>query len=703
MVALLGSHGCRPNDLESAADLTVAPVQSDLPITKVVLYQNGVGYFERRGRIKGDVLHLRVRPDQVQDMLKSLTVVDFRGGQATTVSLPAERQAVQRLSRLPDQVKGSGGLLAIARAFRGATAVVKTTEGRWTGRLVGVENMGTGKEPDWRLSLLRKGGVVSSYAVRKIQALKVLDKGLTLGLSKSLDMALNKGKWKPVTLTIRLSGKGTHDLAVSYVVPMPTWKPAYRLVMGEKDAGGVLLQSWCVVDNLSGESWKNVDLSLTAGTPLAFEYDLYSPRRVRRPDLTPSATRTAEAPPPPTDATAGDEPTMAKEKKRPASKPRRSYGRRSRRYRGPKGGLPGASGRAYRGYKRDKDAESEARPKITMGRLAKSYKTLVSGTSVGSLFRYDIDAPVTVPDRSAALVSIINTKVEGNDVLYYVVGARRPNPYRAVRFKNTTGYVLERGPVAIYRQGAFVGEALGGRIEKNAVSFVPYAIEGRAIVHLSSHTSDEGVALAKIVNGYITVSTKNVTHFTYKVTNRTGKAMTMYVARRRRNGWKVIKPKNVVMEKTIYYAPIPLKSQGTTKFTVKEATPVKRRYTIFSSRARKAIEIFLAGSPPERLSRDLKEVLKLWEKVAEVQNKMTTLAKSMSMMRNRTREIRSNLKVLGKKSNQDLRRKLLKSLSEVEEKLNDLNGRWVKLNMEKGRLKQRLQVKLRMIRFERDG
>ena len=335
--------------------------------------------------------------------------------------------------------------------------------------------------------------------------------------------------------------------------------------------------------------------------------------------------------------------------------------------------------------------------------MQKSYRNLVSGSSVGSLFRYDIDTRITVPDRASALVSIINKKVKGKDVLYYVVGSRRPNPYRAVKFANTTGYVLERGPVAIYRAGTFVGEALGGRVEKGATTFVPYAIEGRTIVHLSSHTSDEGVKLVKIVNGYITVATKNVTHFKYKVVNRTGEKLTMYVSRRRRSGWEVIQPKNAIMEKRVYHAPIPLAAKGTTRFTVKEATPVRRRYTIFSNRARQAIALFLknADQVSPELKKKLQEVLKLWQRIADLNTRMHTLRKSMNMLRERTGDIRSNLKVLGKKSNSDLRRKLVRALTEKEKELNELNGKWVKLNMERGKLKQRLQVMLRMIRFKR--
>ncbi|MDY0002700.1 MAG: hypothetical protein RBU30_15495, partial [Polyangia bacterium] len=85
------SSGC-PGSPQSANDL-YGPVQSDLRITRVVLYQSGVGYFERRGRVHGDQLHLRIRHDQVMDVLNSLTVVDTRSGGTVTVSLPAERSA----------------------------------------------------------------------------------------------------------------------------------------------------------------------------------------------------------------------------------------------------------------------------------------------------------------------------------------------------------------------------------------------------------------------------------------------------------------------------------------------------------------------------------------------------------------------------------------------------------------------------------
>ena len=81
-----------------------------LQLSRVVLYRNGVGYFERHGRVDGDVLTLRVRKDQVNDLLKSLTVVERHGGRAVSISMPCQPKA-------PSPVKTTtclSGLAALA-------------------------------------------------------------------------------------------------------------------------------------------------------------------------------------------------------------------------------------------------------------------------------------------------------------------------------------------------------------------------------------------------------------------------------------------------------------------------------------------------------------------------------------------------------------------------------------------------------------
>jgi len=98
--------------------------------------------------------------------------------------------------------------------------------------------------------------------------------------------------FQQVEVEIRLAGAAHHDLVVSYVVAAPMWKPTYRVVLPEVGARTpALLQGWAVVDNTTGEQWERVAMSLTSGAPIAFRYDLHTPRDVPRSDLTEAGVR----------------------------------------------------------------------------------------------------------------------------------------------------------------------------------------------------------------------------------------------------------------------------------------------------------------------------------------------------------------------------------------------------------------------------
>jgi hypothetical protein len=673
----------------------------ELPVTRAVLYQNGIGYFERRGKLSDDVLHLRVRPDQIRDFLKSLTVVDLAGGHPTSIALPIEKSRAKLLSELPEQVRQQGGLLALAQAFRGARCVVDG-ERSVVGRLVGIENLGSGEKPDWRLSVLADGGALAQLSVAKIKQLKILDGTLEVGLDKALDVTLDAGSWKPVDLTVRLTG-GHHDLVVSYVVEMPAWKPAYRLVI-DKVAERSLLQGWAVVDNVSGDDWKDVKLSLTAGTPLAFTYDLYTPRFPRRPHLE-ARDEVAQLPTEAFETTGGiamdNDGDLAGATSAPAPAPAAAADAPA----GP-GGYGGGKRAAHAPAKKADSSRYYAHEPppppatqvVSSADLERNFRTLVAGNAVGSLFRYDIAEPVTVGERQSALVNVVNTKVPGEDVLLFRVGQDASTPYRAVRFVNDTGLVLEAGPMAIYRSGeaggTFLGEALAQRIEKNASTFVPYALDGRVRVQLAEEQREEGVQLVRIARGVITCETKQVTHWKYDVDNGSGEAATLYVRRERRPGWKVVGQDKLIEEGGAYFVPIKLAKTGRTKVEVEEETPVRRDVDIFNSLGRQVVALYLKnGSADPRIEAQLREVLALRDKIDQLDGQIQAAQEQRNALGERQAEVRENLKALGKiSSNADLKKKLEATLSELENGLNEATRKEVAGSMERSQARDRLGV-----------
>ena len=57
-----------------------------LPLTQVILYSSGVGYFQHDGQVTAHRLKLRFKTEDINDLLKSLVVQDRDGGRVTSVT-----------------------------------------------------------------------------------------------------------------------------------------------------------------------------------------------------------------------------------------------------------------------------------------------------------------------------------------------------------------------------------------------------------------------------------------------------------------------------------------------------------------------------------------------------------------------------------------------------------------------------------------
>src|SRR5262249_33077744 len=64
---------------------------NDVALGRVVIYRNGVAFYERRATVSGGALTGSVPRDRVDDFLKSLTVVDAISKQPLPVSIPRQQ------------------------------------------------------------------------------------------------------------------------------------------------------------------------------------------------------------------------------------------------------------------------------------------------------------------------------------------------------------------------------------------------------------------------------------------------------------------------------------------------------------------------------------------------------------------------------------------------------------------------------------
>lgn len=692
-------------------------LDEQLPVRRVILYQNGIGYFEREGQIDQDAITLHCRHDQINDLLKSLTVIDRGTGRAVSVSLPLDKTGAKVLAELPSQVRHASGLLDVLRVFRGARVRVHGERGGAAGRVVGVEEdvVGTsaaGPVKGWRLTLKTDDGRLVVYPLPQIRDVALADRALELGLDRSLDVSLDSGAWKPVALTARLAGATRHKLLVSYIVEMPNWKPAYRLVIPEASTGRhPLLQGWAVVDNVSGESWRDVRLSLVAGTPMSFIYNLHTPRFTQRVDLTPQGAQTALAPT--VEETGHAEQAERSEAQAdalappaPAATARAESFERELVSRTAKAMSLHRSSRALRqGSGRADDGELAQSLNVELERQGVAE---VSGATVAGLFRYDLADPVTIPDNSSTLVNIINARVKGGEVVLYnpdrtgSTGAAQPS--RAVRLTNDTGFALEEGPVAIYSAGTFVGEGFVGRMARGATTFLTFALDGSVSFKPTASSGEEVVRLLRIGGGQILSEVLQISVSEHEITNHHELPITAVVKSRSPGSAYKLRStaKDLVSTPSSAYVPIEVPAGKTRTLKIEWVTPVKRWLAVDTSMAQTVLKLFASsGSVPDAIKPVLEQILGAQQRLSQIEQQLGRIERLKHELAADQDRVRENLDLLRKvKGNAELQGKLTRSLAELETKLSGLTAELVKLDEEKARLRGTLEALIGQIKLD---
>jgi hypothetical protein len=144
-VALPSLAQKKPGDAKST---TAAPSNGDkagdsaarLPVKRVVLYKNGIGYFEHTARVRGTQdLRIDFTTGQLNDVLKSLTTVDLGEGRISSVRYNSTAPLGERLKtlRLPFGLQTTNA--DYLTALRGARIEVRSGTTSATGRLLSVE------------------------------------------------------------------------------------------------------------------------------------------------------------------------------------------------------------------------------------------------------------------------------------------------------------------------------------------------------------------------------------------------------------------------------------------------------------------------------------------------------------------------------------------------------------------------------------
>lgn len=513
---------------------------TNLGISRITLYRSGVGSFVRQGVVEGDAtVQLRFKTEQVNDILKSMVVLDMGGGDIEGIRYASKEPLTKRLASFGVDISDNPTLPQLLGKLRGAVASVTSSEGAVSGTILGVETrkvaQGNAQQPvDVPFLNLVTGGGMRSFDMTKVTAVDLQDKELAGELAKALAaLAEHRAdRTKAVEIGLRAGGgakAGGRGIVVGYVHEMPVWKASYRLVMPEDGkgdpktdgdakktpAGSLAMQGWAIVENPTDEDWNNVTLSLVSGRPVSFQMDLYEPLFVSRP-FVPVPTVPGVAP---RVYTAGLTTAPADSRPLPAAKAGAPGG--------PRGGGGGETGEARKLSSRsaDKAEADNLAPAFDMAGSFGEYAGMAQARTVesGEVFQYELKTPVTIPRQQSAMLPIINQGVTGRRVSIFSRNDGSEHPMRGLEVTNSTDLQLLPGPVSVFDGNAYAGDATIGHVGPGQKRLLSYAVD----LDVSTIVEDKSTGdmrKIKIVNGSLEQTNLSVQKILYKFENKSTKS-----------------------------------------------------------------------------------------------------------------------------------------------------------------------------------
>jgi outer membrane protein OmpA-like peptidoglycan-associated protein/flagellar biosynthesis chaperone FliJ len=679
-------------------------VHSDTTLGRVVVYRNGIAYFERTARVDRDALELKVPADKVDDFLKSLTVVDAHTGEPAPIAYPTQAPA------------GDNGLIDMKISLQGPgphdLRVSYVTE-----------------SPSWKPSyriVLGKSGKVSLQAWAIVDNTSGEDwQNVQLGVGSSSALSFRFD-----LQSVRLVQRETLHSDDLFAQAPPMGGAAYAQLMNQQPG-----QQRKVMAELS-------DATIAANT----EFERRGPMGSKDQEY---SKKIPAAPPPKTKGAYA------------------TGGGRSAPMSGAVAGLPGgaydkrAEDQAQRqtaqieimarqlknspapivveGYADhadgDKYAASLERANRTREQLIRNGVDPARVVAVGNGEQSGhaggvrvVEAPTTpqqamsgeqkaegkpgepgpqgtepigtshfesksrmsVPRGTSAMVSILKEETEGEVVYFYDAESARGNgsfPFRAVRIKNPTDSALESGPVTVFGENKFVGEGLSEPIPAHSMAFVPFALDRQILVERKEDDVDAISRILTVQRGVFSTEVQHTRRSTLVLNNRLTEKATVYIRHTVADGYKLTKaPAGRERLGTAYLFRVDLEPGSKTDVVIEEATPLFKSTDIRAPGGMDMVTAYLSSAAEGRLKSAVSELLKLHKEMANTEQQIATIRDEMGEYRTRAEELHTQIVTL----------KLVKSagplMTSLEKKLQEVNDRLSKATIDLVAYQEKLMV-----------
>ena len=673
---------------------------AQLPVSRVSLYKNGVGFFEHAGRVTGDQsVNIDFTTSQLDDVLQSLTAIDLNGGRIAGADYNSTQPLEQQLKALPLALDQAPSALDFYNAIRGARIEVRSGGVTVTGRLMNIEEVnspaGNNQPASERrqVTVVGESGDVRTVELTPATELHLLDTELHQDVMRYLELLAGTRNQGLRHLTLQDNGTGTRELRVSYISEVPIWKSTYRIIFTDrKVASGsataytpqsAMLQGWSVVDNTTGADWINVQLSLIAGAPQSFIQPLSQPIYSQRPhiaiaqeaQLTPQTHQSGEM------VQRAKAAGGATENQLYTSLPLSLQG-------GPRDptafqylmpGITTGSSGIYGGTGQNNlnqnyvegvpidNISAQGGGQTFAQAAASSFAGNAQTAAFDDYFAYNITEPITIHKNESALVPILQTKIDAERVTLW--SRQQPVPLRALWVTNTSKLTLDRGSFSIIEDGNFGGEGLLEPIHPDEKRLLSYAVDQAVRVTPDPQSNTSRVTSVSASRGIVILHNSQIAETTYVVRNAADEPRTVVVEHPIHSGYK-LDPDQTPAETTpsVYRFRVETKPNETVRLHVTEIEPGETRYQLSNSNDSQLTFILKQTGDNTAFEAVLQPILEAHRHVADMQTELDKVNEHINTLHTDEERQRANVTAL-ENSDKASRERFVRDLNATEDQI----------------------------------
>ncbi len=602
-----------------------------LPIRQVVLFNSGVGYFQREGEVDGNAqIDLSFPAGDINDLLKSLVLQDAKG-QVGAVHYDSSDPIDKILRSFALDLTMNPTFGQILNQARGEKIDITRSEKKdgtttnLTGTIIGMEthNRSTGLVPGIEIDVLNLSTATGLQAIpmEQVVSVRFQNAALESEFQRALQVLARSHDTQKKTVTVGFNGAGKRAVKVGYVVERPIWKTTYRLRL--EPNGKASLQGWALIENTSDDDWNDVKMVLVTGKPISFKMNLYDPIYVPRPivepamfaSLRPPVYGGAMAPPGDPNFTALPFQGAMQQGGMPGMMMGGMPGMQMGGFGGQFGGqlqggqFQGGLGQGLNQFQQQsllqmtRDAQEKAlrdQGKLTYDELQRrradqivkleeakkkgpaiagfnfkeGIESVASADEIGDYYQYAIDKKISLARQQSAMLPILDQTIDGHKVSIFNSSVHAKYPLLGLRLKNTSGQPLTQGPITVYDADIFGGDTRILDVQPGESRLLSYALDQATEVKTEMKEAPSPDLNFKMGADSLSARYHLRQTRTYTIKNRSTHDRQVILEHPIRTAWKLIEPKKLAEQtRDLYRFQVAVEAGATVKFDVVEDMP----------------------------------------------------------------------------------------------------------------------------------